>query len=1006
MKRFHKPENALRRAKELVGVGKKKSAMDLLHRQFTTPKFRQWQQAYEDLMIKFFDLCVDLRETRKLKDGLHHYRNSAQQAAPSSLETVIKHLIRTAERRARKARAAAENDDPTALSAVEDLDEGDAPETIMLGTVTNEDASARQAKSKVVPWTRFLWDIYRAVLENLKLSTKLERVYHSTARKAFKFCIEFQRKTELRRLASILRHHLINVTKNSAALGWTMETLELHMNTRFAQLDTATQLELWHEAFRTVEDIHTLIERTQKQPRAQLMAEYFEKLTQIFWVADNFLFHAYAWFSFYTLSVSQNRALSQADRQLMASRVVLAALCIPLHEASGAQADMEDDRNARLAELLQFPSTPSRAALMSDIRTKGVLANADPVAARLFNKLEDDFHPLRVVKSVVPDLVSLGGFSEMRAYVPALEQLLLHRLVAELSEVYRTVRISYFRKLISGLYLGPREGQTPYGKGFLAEMREDGVFVFKLPFGEMYTNEVFGLPSPADVYLRAEALLVRAAKARHLRVRVDHANQVLRLGHDAIDNGQMSQHLTRLATGLQSLCATMSPVDEETREQARQARFQAARASLKDSHTVVAERQALIERRKEEYERQQKNKRREEDARIKAAREAARRKEALEAQRVREKRKEAKEKRDAQQARRQQAIAQLTSMGEDVSRFATDPNEDPIAALKELQDKKDKEAEEAEAKARGHAKQLDYLTRATREAEWKRLQTRRRELLEAERKAHAEATATALKEARDTHAKNMAIKARLANLRPFVDAFRQKLVDSTLEERQAERAKLQEQLEQRVLARLHRARSKKRAHEERVRQEAEEAEERARAEEREAHRRAEEEAARARAEAERLQRIEEAEARRAAEAERRGAFRRNSRSPSPRRRSRSPPRRRSRSPPRRRSRSPPSFRGGARSGGAGGSYVPPSRRGGDAGGSYVPPSRRGDRGTRDRDERRPRFGGRSEDRDDRYGGRPARDERPRFGARRDDGDRPRFVGRDSRDSDSRPARRW
>ena len=110
---------------ELVGVGKKKNAMDLLHRQFTTPRFRQWQQAYEDLMIKFFDLCVDLRETRKLKDGLHHYRNSAQQAAPSSLETVIKHLIRTAERRAHKARAAAEADDPTALAAVDDLDEGD-----------------------------------------------------------------------------------------------------------------------------------------------------------------------------------------------------------------------------------------------------------------------------------------------------------------------------------------------------------------------------------------------------------------------------------------------------------------------------------------------------------------------------------------------------------------------------------------------------------------------------------------------------------------------------------------------------------------------------------------------------------------------------------------------------------------------------------------------------------------------------------------------------------------
>ncbi len=74
---------------------------------------------------------------------------------------------------------------------------------------------------------------------------------------------------------------------------------------------------------------------TDVQPKAQLMATYFEKLARIFWVSENYLFHAYAWYKFFDLSVKQNKALSEDDRRAMASAVLLAAMAIPNY-ASGA----------------------------------------------------------------------------------------------------------------------------------------------------------------------------------------------------------------------------------------------------------------------------------------------------------------------------------------------------------------------------------------------------------------------------------------------------------------------------------------------------------------------------------------------------------------------------------------------------------------------------------------------------------------------------------------------
>ena len=141
------------------------------------------------------------------------------------------------------------------------------------------------------------------------------------------------------------------------------ETVQGYLETRFEQLRVACALELWQEAYRSIEDIHGLVQLSKKTPKAALMATYFEKLAQIFWVSGNHLFHAYALFRFYTFSLlSANSAAAAAaaaaaaggpggaaapsaasasaaaneaaERTRLASRLLLSALVIPQRSAA------------------------------------------------------------------------------------------------------------------------------------------------------------------------------------------------------------------------------------------------------------------------------------------------------------------------------------------------------------------------------------------------------------------------------------------------------------------------------------------------------------------------------------------------------------------------------------------------------------------------------------------------------------------------------------------------
>ncbi len=703
---FHKPENALKRSNELIVVGNRNAALELLHGVFSNRKYKQWQPAYETLMIQYLDLCIELKKYREAKDGLHQYRNMTQQQMPSSLETIVNHLLKESELRAVKAKSeanamstAAEED----VLLVGDLEAESTPEGIMLSTMTDDGGRERTDREVVIPWLKCLWEAYRAVLDILKTNSKLENTYHNTCIKAFNFCKTYNRTLEFKRLCETLRQHIQSLQKHSQKLGgvpsnrlrcwegFTNECIELHLQTRFAQLEVAASLELWTEGFRTVEDIYTIMQIGRRVPKARLMASYYEKLTRIFFVSNNHLFHAYAWYKYYTLSREFNKALTGEERQMLACCVLLAAISIPEFKRAGTSSeqgveamldedDLTNEKNQRMSTLLGFNTDPSRANLLKELIAKGILNAVHPQLRFLYTKLETNNSPLTVVECVKPSLDFIGlpeNSATLGIYRPRLEKVIVLCVLKGLSERYSTVSLSNFRKYLSGL-------EMPY--------------------------EVI------------EQTLVRTMKNREILVRVDHRAQALRFGSAQLEADGVRGQLTSLARQLSSIVSitsmAVSPLAHRTgkakSDSDRSNLFKVVASRLDQHQEDALKRKDVIEKRKENAERLEQERQRE-AANARAVEEQARKEEEVQRlareQRVRERKQKQKLEDDYALEQTKQV---LDHYGKKVDNLEQMDRAEREQVIKNLKDEALTEKEKEEKRRRDQARRLDYIVRALR----------------------------------------------------------------------------------------------------------------------------------------------------------------------------------------------------------------------------------------------------------------------------------------------------
>ena len=709
MSRFNqKPENALKKANEFIDVGKPSRALETLYDVLKSKRNRTapTNRILEPIMLKYLELCVELRKSHSAKEGLFQYRNMCQTTNVASLEFVVKRYLELAEQKTAQSR----KESNQAVLDVDDLDNIPTPEGILMRAVSGEDAQDRSDRTILMPWVKFLWESYRQCLELLRTNVRVESLYHYVAIKGFSFCEEYKRKTEFRKLCDNLRTHLQHVTRqipgDPNVINFQQpETQQMNLETRLDQLDKAIKMELWTEAYKAIEDIHEFTVLSKKTPLPKMLAHYYEKLALILWKAGNQLFHATALSKLFQLSKSLMKNITAEELQDLATRVLVATLAIPLPSAHPEfDRFFETEKSAmekqqRLAQLLYLQQPPTRAGLIKDLGRYNVVNYVHPKLKELYDALEVDFEPLKICVRVDGSLQFMRTSEErlmkdLREYIPALQDITLTRLVKQLAQIYDNISYSNLLNL--------------------------AVF-----------SDFFSL----------ERVIVNAVRHNDMQIRVDHRNECIHFGTDLaecqreeIEEGPTLQPMpsevfrTQLINVSTTLTDFLSTVQNEQRERKNyeiRARIvqQYFDHAQRDRAGILA-RQKTIEARKEEMEKQAREREVEEQ---KKQEEAARNQHLAEQKRLDLERQEREKKRQEDELKAintkqiKDKIAQLTQSahGQKVAQRLGSEMEsiDPETLLARQLEELEKERRETANRLKSQEKKIDHLERAKRQEE-------------------------------------------------------------------------------------------------------------------------------------------------------------------------------------------------------------------------------------------------------------------------------------------------
>ena len=72
-----------------------------------------------------------------------------------------------------------------------------------------------EGKEVFIPALNFLWEVYKIILDIVRSNQLMLIVYNETAKKAFEFCLRYNRKKDFSKITDILYNHLNSIIENA-----------------------------------------------------------------------------------------------------------------------------------------------------------------------------------------------------------------------------------------------------------------------------------------------------------------------------------------------------------------------------------------------------------------------------------------------------------------------------------------------------------------------------------------------------------------------------------------------------------------------------------------------------------------------------------------------------------------------------------------------------------------------------------------------------------------------
>ncbi|OWB80129.1 hypothetical protein B5S32_g4382 [[Candida] boidinii] len=785
-----RPENILKRAEDLIAVDQNEAALETLYNFITSKRTRAVQPSeLEPIAFLFIELGIKQRDGKIIKDGLHQYKRNVQgnEYGLQSVEAVVKKFIELAELRLTEAQEKAneiaiENEktsESTSGYKLGDLDGfeiGVSPEDILMSSVSTEDSRDRSDREIVSPWLKFLWEAYRTVLDILRNNSKLQIIYSQVVYKAFNFCIKYERKTEFRRLCELLRTHLqtsgqkqqpYNTFNKQQTQLFAIdlsdaETLQNHLDVRFQQLNVSVKLELWQESFKSVEDVHTLLTLSKRQPKPSVMVNYYENVAKIFSVSGNNLFHAAAKQKYFNL-FSQSPIATIDELKKSASVHLLSALSISndsindsnndSNSSSNGSSGNDDYRrrqNNRLASLLNLIKVPTRDSILQQIVDKNVLKISDNYLTELYYLLEENLNPLTFASKTFKIFEEISKIEEYQIYIESLIEIILTKLFKKISEIYESIKLDYLIKL-----------STFSGK-------------FKLSSIEI------------------ESFLVKTAAKNLISVKIDHDSRIVSFKSDPFDESLsfnknsnelylqstpaqiIREQLSSLAKSLSLSVSLIDPSIKESMILLQNASIKDANFGFEDERNEILQRSNVLKNRIEDVrkskfeEDDQANKERAQQLLIQKKEEQERLEKNAAKLEEENKKKKLAEIKEGQKA---ELMKEINSKG-NIKIDEEEAKDLDVEGLRQLQIQKLKQDNKnLEDKLTSTAKRFDYIERAYRKSELPLLEKDAEEQKTKDLEAYELTKVKIIENAKKEHEESIKLRDRLKKVLPDYENF-------------------------------------------------------------------------------------------------------------------------------------------------------------------------------------------------------------------------------------------